>query len=334
MRHFALAFTIFSLFCLWLALGASDAAAQAAKPAAKTFQGLDLSKYKLPSNFDALSDPEKVLILKTQDAEKGDAQAMLELGATYEQGNLAPRDYTKALDWYKKAAEKDLPAAFYSVGMCYLIGQGDAPNLSLALDNLRRASIRGFPMADFQLAIFSLRGENVKKNVAEGIKLLKKAADSGLLPAINELGVISYNGLWEQRIDKTAAFEYFAKGAEAGYGESMRNLAVCYLNGEGQTKNVVQSLKWFILARDVGYMQPEMDRMVQAVKNELNPTQIAQAEGEAKAWIDALVSKINALQQAANAEMAKQPEKPAAAAAPKAPAKKPAAKPTSRGNRR
>jgi TPR repeat protein len=296
----------------------------------------DLSQYNLPPNFEELPYGEKVLFILKEEAQKGDGEAMFQLGALYEQGSLVRRDFTAALSWYEKAAGKGLPAAYYSLGMAYLMGLGGPPNKTKGLENVRRAAAHDFPPANFQMAVFYLRGQNVPKNETEGLKFMQKAADSGFPLALNELGVINFNGLWNQRIDKTAAYQYFAKAAEDGYGEAMRNLAVCYLNGEGRTKDQVQALKWFALARFVGYAPAEMDNVMNDLKKILSPTQIAKAESDAREWITAAIAKSQATgatgaqnPKAANTP-AKAPAKPAAKApakpAAKAPTKKPAAR--------
>ncbi|MDR0549276.1 MAG: sel1 repeat family protein [Deltaproteobacteria bacterium] len=322
--------TLFSLLAFGLFCLAVNALAQTG---ASNFNNLDLSQYKLPPNFDKMSQVEQALVILTQEAEKDNPQAMVELGVFYERGIGVRRDYTQALEWYKKAAAKEFPPAFYNVGMAYLIGQGDAPNVSQGLDNIRRAALRSYPMADFQLAVFYLRGQHVPKNVSEGLKYLNKAVEAGLLIAINELAVINYNGLWEQKVDKTKAFQLFTQAAESGYGESMRNLAVCYVNGDGQAKDPVQALKWFILARNIGFNPAEMDQMANSLKKSLTPSNIAQAEKDAKAWEDAAIAKIQAFQQANAGAQAAQ-SAPAAQRAKKAdqpkPAAKPAAKPATR----
>jgi TPR repeat protein len=57
-------------------------------------------------------------------AEKGQPQAMLTVGALYEQGIGVPRNFTKAFEWYAKAANAGEPDAWMRLGVCHEVGIG------------------------------------------------------------------------------------------------------------------------------------------------------------------------------------------------------------------
>ena len=50
--------------------------------------------------------------------------AMNNLGGIYRKGNGLPQDYTRAIEWYSKAAEKGCANAMYNLGTMYHHGQG------------------------------------------------------------------------------------------------------------------------------------------------------------------------------------------------------------------
>ena len=58
------------------------------------------------------------------EAAKGNVNAMLTLGRFYEQGVGVSRNYTKAMEWYDKAAKAGQPEGYYNLGVCYEIGMG------------------------------------------------------------------------------------------------------------------------------------------------------------------------------------------------------------------
>ena len=65
----------------------------------------------------------------------------------YEQGRGVPQDYTKAVDWYRKAAEQNEPSAQYSLGLMYDQGTGVPRNLSEANHWYALAAKNGDPDA-------------------------------------------------------------------------------------------------------------------------------------------------------------------------------------------
>ena len=57
-------------------------------------------------------------------AEQGDAQAQYNLGVLYANGMGVDKDFTKAVELYKKAAEQGYISAQFNLGLCYAFGDG------------------------------------------------------------------------------------------------------------------------------------------------------------------------------------------------------------------
>lgn len=53
-------------------------------------------------------------------AEQGDAVAQRRLGYIYEMGTCVPKNYTEAMNWYRKAADQGDAYAQHNVGVMYL----------------------------------------------------------------------------------------------------------------------------------------------------------------------------------------------------------------------
>ncbi len=66
-------------------------------------------------------------------AEKGDAQAQYNLGVMYERGDGVPRDFKKAVKWFRKAAEQEFADAQYNLGVMYGAGKGVPKDFKEAL---------------------------------------------------------------------------------------------------------------------------------------------------------------------------------------------------------
>ena len=65
-------------------------------------------------------------------ASKGDTRAMIQLGIYYHQGTEVKQDYTKAMDWYLKALEKNNADAFVNIGVMHRDGQAVPKNKKIA----------------------------------------------------------------------------------------------------------------------------------------------------------------------------------------------------------
>ncbi|MGE3248506.1 MAG: tetratricopeptide repeat protein [Beijerinckiaceae bacterium] len=63
---------------------------------------------------------------------KGDAKAQASLGLLYYAGRAVPRDYSKALLWFSRAAEAGQPTAQFFMGLLYYFGKGVPKDLGRA----------------------------------------------------------------------------------------------------------------------------------------------------------------------------------------------------------
>ncbi|MES9967885.1 MAG: tetratricopeptide repeat protein, partial [Sedimenticola sp.] len=72
-------------------------------------------------------DYQTALDLLKQLAENGNAEAQYELGVTFRNGRLLPRDTGQAAAWFEKAAEQDHADAQYALGL-YLSSQDTREN--------------------------------------------------------------------------------------------------------------------------------------------------------------------------------------------------------------
>lgn len=74
-----------------------------------------------------------------QKANEGDSMAQFFLGYKYAQNN----SYEKAVNWFQKAAYKDLPRAQIWLAYCYLYGKGVEKNTLIARHWIRMAADNG-----------------------------------------------------------------------------------------------------------------------------------------------------------------------------------------------
>ncbi len=84
-------------------------------------------------------------------ANKGNPQAMSEMGAMYESGESFQKDEKLSCEWYRKAADAGDMGGAYSSGQCYLKGKGGERNLDEAIRLMTLAADKGDGLATAEL---------------------------------------------------------------------------------------------------------------------------------------------------------------------------------------
>eukprot|EP00584_Thalassiosira_punctigera_P024736 CAMPEP_0172553636 /NCGR_PEP_ID=MMETSP1067-20121228/51321_1 /TAXON_ID=265564 ORGANISM="Thalassiosira punctigera, Strain Tpunct2005C2" /NCGR_SAMPLE_ID=MMETSP1067 /ASSEMBLY_ACC=CAM_ASM_000444 /LENGTH=343 /DNA_ID=CAMNT_0013341851 /DNA_START=23 /DNA_END=1051 /DNA_ORIENTATION=+ len=123
-------------------------------------------------------------------ANRGDANAMYNLGAYYDGGMGVPRDQALARVWYKKAAEKGETRAAHNLACSCRDGEGGPVDKALAANYFRMAAENGHVQATTCLGIALMRGDGVERDMVEAKKWLRKGANAGDELAMQQLQII------------------------------------------------------------------------------------------------------------------------------------------------
>jgi TPR repeat protein len=238
--------------------------------------------------------PQAAFALMAGNAEKGDPAAMLNLGRLYEYGHGAPRNFTKALSWYAKAADAGLAEGHYNVGVCYEIGMGATADPQKAVEHYRKAVEKKLPLALHKMSALYLNGIGVEKNEAKAMEYLNQAAAAGLPQAANDLGLICMQGLYGQQKSYNKALDWFIKGSDKGNLDSMANIAAFFDEGTPAKANPLKALKWYLILRKSGVKNELVDARAMALIKELPPAQAKTAEAEADAWLKSYRDRVRA----------------------------------------
>lgn len=218
-------------------------------------------------------------------AEKGDAEAQLRLGALYASGIGVARDLSKAAKWHRKAAEQGLDRAEYQLGQDYAEGFGVKPDRLEASRWYHRAAEQGLAEAQLALGLcYAKGGDDLEINGVEAAKWFRKAAEQSLPSAQFELGRCYLEGTGVTK-DTTEGLNWTRLSAERGYAPAQDRLGQCYTKGEGVARDYVQAHKWLNLAAAQDD-QRAMDIRVELAKIEtlMTPEQITQAQRLARAF--------------------------------------------------
>ena len=112
-------------------------------------------------------------------AEKGNTEAQVYLGVTYELGKGVSQDYQLAVKWYKRVAEQGHANAQYYLGGMYLSGQGVPQDYQLAVKWYRRSAQQGNAPAQLGLGFRYASGKGVPQDFVLAYKWMHLAAAQG-----------------------------------------------------------------------------------------------------------------------------------------------------------
>jgi len=160
-------------------------------------------KYKLNDFKAYFSDMNRAIELDSQNED-----AQYELGKTYKEGVLVPKNIKKAAYHLAKAAQRNHNKAQFEVGMIYFYG------------------------------------ENGKKDKEVAKELWNKSARDGNIDAMYYLGKYYYESY---RAYKNA-YEWFSKAAGKGDNRAQYMLGIMYYNGKGISKDVISAKYWLLEA--------------------------------------------------------------------------------------
>ena len=210
-------------------------------------------------------------------AEKGDAQAQMELADAYFNGKGGlKRSFQDAVVWLEKAAEAGDVNAQYQIAQCYMEGKGVAKSEEKGVEWLTKVAEGGNADAQRQLALCYRDGRGVAQSNEKYFFWIEKVADGEKPETQLDLAKAYYIGdgvkkdlnkarFWAEKssakgnleaeylLAKWAyeaspnspdALQKLMKVAEKGNPEAQNAIGQAYLNGKGVTKSEEKAIEW------------------------------------------------------------------------------------------
>ena len=115
-------------------------------------------------------------------AEQGDANAQLNLGVMYRNGQGVPKDDSQAVNWYRKAAEQGHSEALFKLAKIYELGSDIEQNFVLAQTFYNLSEVAGNKNASTSKEM--LRKKLTKDQLLEAKKLSEEWTIGSSLPQI------------------------------------------------------------------------------------------------------------------------------------------------------
>ena len=101
---------------------------------------------------------------------------MFNLGLRYDIGQGVAQDYSKAFEWYGKAAGAGSKDAMNNIGTLYEKGHGVAQDYTEALEWYQKAASAGDTTAMINLGSLYLNGDGVAQDYATGARLVPEGS--------------------------------------------------------------------------------------------------------------------------------------------------------------
>lgn len=112
-------------------------------------------------------------------AQAKDAEAQVQLGRLYEEGDGVLRDHKEAVRWYEEAAKLGHREGQYLYAMALIEGRGMVQDYQAAMKWLEAAARAGHPAAEYQLGRMYYRGMGIPVDKAKAYIWFNLAAARG-----------------------------------------------------------------------------------------------------------------------------------------------------------
>jgi TPR repeat protein len=157
-----------------------------------------------------------------------------------------PKDFDKAFEGYKQAAQGNDAFAQFRLGSMYDQGVKDgegkdakwkvAPDAATALSLYRLAAQNGLPIAAYNTGVFYEQGRAVDRDLSKAFTYYMAAAQNGINLAMQKVGDFYLNGPAPILKDPVAAAGWYAHSAESGLPEGYLSEGFVVENGLGANK--------------------------------------------------------------------------------------------------
>ncbi|KAI7875480.1 HCP-like protein [Lichtheimia hyalospora FSU 10163] len=208
-----------------------------------------------------LQEAEKLL---KQLSSRGHAESQYYLGNLYATGLISKKgkNEDKAFSLFVQATKHHHPDAAYRAAKCYEEGIGCRRDYSKAIQFYKKAATQNHPAAMFRLGMAHVNGEmSMSKNAREGVKWLKTATEAATVEfpdAVYELALLHEKGIDNVVfVDADYAVSLYARAAEdLNHAQSAFRLGQCYEYGKLNCKqDPALSIHYYTIAAQQGHRE-------------------------------------------------------------------------------
>jgi len=166
----------------------------------------------------------------------GDANACNDLGVKYATGKGATLNYSRAVEFYRKACDGGSASGCTDLGYMYENGHGVSKDEKMAVDCYRKGCDRGNAIGCANLGYMYKNGHGVKKDHKLAADFYQKGCDGGYASGCTDLGYMYEKGYGVSK-DEKMAVDGYRKGCDGGNAIGCANLGYMYEKGYGVSKD-------------------------------------------------------------------------------------------------
>ncbi len=204
------------------------------------------------------------------------------LGLLYDQGREVARDLTKAVRWYRSAADHGHAEALNNLASKYIKGEGVPQDFPRALELLKAAIRQDNLSAIYNYGFLHAEGIAVPRDYAIAAHWFRRAADRGQASAMNNLGALYLDGAGVTR-DPAEAIRWFTRAVAKGLATGARNLGKAYQSGAAVPRDLITAYQWFLIGDAMG--DGPSGEAAAALETALGPAERAEARRRAQAAV-------------------------------------------------
>lgn len=211
----------------------------------------------------------KALLHYTMAALGGDTRAQMALGYRHWTGVTTPTSCERALDYYRKVANKVAEEVSLSGGPVVqrvrLLDEYENPGYSSGIfdkdliEYYQLLAEQGDVQAQVGLGQLHYQGgRGVPLDHQKALQYFQRAADAGNAIAMAFLGKIYLEGSDIVKQNNETAYMYFKKAADLGNPVGQSGLGMMYLHGKGVERDTAKALQYFSQAAEQGWVDGQL----------------------------------------------------------------------------
>lgn len=181
--------------------------------------------------------------------------------ATVEEGvkALRAKDFEKAKQIFSPLAETGETDAQLWLGYIFLKGWGTKPDPQLAFSWFEKSANKGNSRAQLVVGKYYYFGsDGISKNIETAEKYWLQSANQNVAEAQYALGELYFN-----LTKYPESFSWYKRAAEQGHADAQYHLGSMYMLGDGTTKDLNETKKWWEKAAAAGH--PGAKMMLQTI---------------------------------------------------------------------
>ncbi len=195
--------------------------------------------------------------LLQQGVDRGESEAMNDLGGAYAQGKGVQKDERHALALLQRAADTGELEAIYNLASTRFFGRlGSTKDVDEGIRLMRISADGGYPPATLRLGQMLASREKkmtpeAHRYVSSAREQIERFAIQGSAWARALLGEIYERGVGVPK-DPVKAFDLYRMAASHSHVTAMTRLGVAYIDGNGTDKNPTEGRQWLEKAAKMG----------------------------------------------------------------------------------